>query len=386
MSNASYFENAIFHIEVDKIKPNPYQPRKEFDEGALRELADSIRMYGVLQPLVVTRREFEKEDGGIGVDYELIAGERRLRASKIAGLIQVPAVIRAMEDDSRMKLELAIIENLQREDLNPVDRAVAFKKLADEFGFKHNDIAKKVGKSRVYVSNTMRLLALPEEILGALSEGKISEGHTRPLLMLDDRPQEQVTLFKEITFKKMSVREAEGVARRIAYDRVRKHTLDPEMVEMEEKLTEALGTRVRIDRKDVGGKITIDFFSNDDIRFILTALRKESDGNRNGHVPLARMAAAGAVGNDVQSTEDAPEMKEEIEKTIHEAPEALTGNVVAIVSEETVEDAEKVLVDDRTKEETMQSHEMSPEEEYAPKEGQEKNDEEDLYSIHNFSV
>ena len=386
MSNASYFENAIFHIEVDKIKPNPYQPRREFDEGALRELADSIRMYGVLQPLVVTRREFEKEDGGIGVEYELIAGERRLRASKIAGLIQVPAVIRAMEDDSRMKLELAIIENLQREDLNPVDRAVAFKKLADEFGFKHNDIAKKVGKSRVYVSNTMRLLALPEEILNALSEGKISEGHTRPLLMLDDRPEEQVTLFKEITFKKMSVREAEGVARRIAYDRVRKHTLDPEMVEMEEKLTEALGTRVRIDRKDVGGKITIDFFSNDDIRFILTALRKESDGNRNGHVPLARMAPAGAVGNDVQSTEDAPEMKEEIEKTIHEAPEALTGNVVAIISEETVEDAEKVLVDDRTKEETMQSHEMSPEEEYAPKEGQEKNDEEDLYSIHNFSV
>ncbi len=382
MSNASYFENAIFHIEVDKIKPNPYQPRKEFDEGALRELADSIRMYGVLQPLVVTRREFEKEDGGIGVDYELIAGERRLRASKIAGLIQVPAVIRAMEDDSRMKLELAIIENLQREDLNPVDRAVAFKKLADEFGFKHNDIAKKVGKSRVYVSNTMRLLALPEEILGALSEGKISEGHTRPLLMLDDRPEEQVTLFKEITFKKMSVREAEGVARRIAYDRVRKHTLDPEMVEMEEKLTEALGTRVRIDRKDVGGKITIDFFSNDDIRFILTALKKESDGNRNGHVPLARMATAGAVGSDVQSTEEAPEVKEEMEETIPEAPEALTGNVVATVSEET----EEVPVDDRTKEETMQSHEMSPEEEYAPKEEQEKNDEEDLYSIHNFSV
>jgi ParB family chromosome partitioning protein len=387
MSNASYFENAIFHIEVDKIKPNPYQPRKEFDESALRELADSIRMYGVLQPLVVTRKEFEKEDGGIGVEYELIAGERRLRASKIAGLLQVPAVIRAMEDDSRMKLELAIIENLQREDLNPVDRAVAFKKLAEEFGFKHAEIAKKVGKSRVYVSNTMRLLALPEEILGALSEGKISEGHTRPLLMLDDRPEEQVTLFKEITFKKMSVREAEGVARRIAYDRVRKHTLDPEMVEMEEKLTEALGTRVRIDRKDVGGKITIDFFSNDDIRFILTALKKESDGNRNTHVPLARMAAAGILVDDAESTEDTQDTKEEAEETVvPETPEVFTENDDEITPEETIENSEETLIDDRTKEETTQSHDMSPEEEYAPKEGEKKDDEGDLYSIHNFSV
>ena len=407
MSNASYFENAIFHIEVDKIKPNPYQPRREFDEGALRELADSIRMYGVLQPLVVTRREFEKEDGGIGVEYELIAGERRLRASKIAGLIQVPAVIRAMEDDSRMKLELAIIENLQREDLNPVDRARAFKKLADEFGCKHSDIAKKVGKSRVYVSNTMRLLALPEEILTALSEGKISEGHTRPLLMLDDRPEEQTTLFKEITFKKMSVREAEGVARRIAYDRVRKHTLDPEMVEMEEKLTEALGTRVRIDRKDIGGKITIDFFSNDDIRFILTALKKESDGNRNGHVPLARMAAAGMHIDDASHSEkeEASEIKEMEEKTapevsaedtdmiiseetVHKASEVSTENIDGVDLEEVTEEIQDTLIDDRTKEEVIQSHDMAPEEEYTPKPKEEKknDDEEELYSIHNFSV
>jgi len=270
-----FYNDSIFHIEADKIKPNPFQPRKEFDEGKLRELADSIRQYGVLQPLVVTRREVEKEDGGIAVEYELIAGERRLRASKLAGLAQVPAVIRASEDNDMMKLELAIIENLQREDLNPIDRAVAFKRLADEFGFKHIEIAKKVGKSREYVSNSMRLLTLPQEILDAISHGKITEGHARPLMMLVDRPEEQMTLFKEIIFKRMTVREAEGIARRVAFEKVRKHALDPEMVEMEEKLTEALGTRVRIDRKEVGGKILIDFFTNDDLRNLLESLEQK---------------------------------------------------------------------------------------------------------------
>ena len=144
-------DNAIFFIEVDKIEPNPYQPRKEFNEEKLNDLAGSIRMYGILQPLTVIRKEFEKEDGGIGVMYELIAGERRLRASMIAGLREVPALIRTQEDDSRVKLGLAIIENLQREDLNPVDRARSFQQLADEFGLKHVEIAKKVGKSREYV-------------------------------------------------------------------------------------------------------------------------------------------------------------------------------------------------------------------------------------------
>src|SRR3989338_1128654 len=131
-----FYSDSIFWVELDKIKPNPFQPRKEFDEARLRELADSIRQYGVLQPLVVTRKEIAREDGGLAVEYELIAGERRLRASRIAGLTQVPAVIRAQADTDQMKLELAIIENLQREDLNPVDRAMAFRRLADEFGFK----------------------------------------------------------------------------------------------------------------------------------------------------------------------------------------------------------------------------------------------------------
>lgn len=269
--------DSIFWIEVEKIQPNPFQPRREFDEARLKDLAESIRMYGVLQPLVVTRKEITKEDGGLATIYELISGERRLRASKLAGIAQVPAIIRRGEDNDRLKLELAIIENLQREDLNPVDRARAFDRLANEFGFKHAQIAEKMGKSREYVTNSLRLLTLPEEILNALSMGKISEGHARPLMMLNDRPEEQMTLFREITLKKLTVREAEAIARRIAYDKVRKkeRMFDPEIVELEEKLTEVLGTRVQIERKDNGGKIHIDFFTNQDLRGILDLIKKE---------------------------------------------------------------------------------------------------------------
>lgn len=264
-----FYNDSIFHIEVGKIKPNPFQPRKEFDEARLRELADSIRQYGVLQPLVVTRKEIAQDDGGLAVEYELIAGERRLRAARIAGLTQVPVVIRAQADTDQMKLELAIIENLQREDLNPIDRAMAFRRLADEFGFKHTEIAKKIGKSREYVSNSLRLLMLPQDVLDAIAQGKMTEGHARPLMMLTDRPEEQTTLFKEIMIKKITVREAEDIARRIAVDKARKKDLDPEMTQMEEKLTEMLGTRVRIDRKEVGGKVLIDFFSHEDLRKLI---------------------------------------------------------------------------------------------------------------------
>ncbi|MFA6446140.1 MAG: ParB/RepB/Spo0J family partition protein, partial [Candidatus Paceibacterota bacterium] len=143
-----FLNNAIFWVEVEKIRPNPFQPRKEFDEARLRDLADSIRMYGVLQPLVVTRKEFQKEDGGLGVEYELISGERRLRASKLAGIPQVPVLIRSSEESDRVKLELAIIENLQREDLNSVDRAHSFERLVKEFNLTHADIGRKMGKSR----------------------------------------------------------------------------------------------------------------------------------------------------------------------------------------------------------------------------------------------
>jgi ParB family chromosome partitioning protein len=271
---SQFFNDAIFWIEVEKIHPNPYQPRREFDVAQLQTLADSIRQYGVLQALTVTRKEVEKPEGGIAVEYELISGERRLRASKLAGLKQVPAMVRSGEETDLMKLELAIIENIQREDLNAVDRARAFDKLAKEFGFKHAEIGKKVGKSREYVSNTLRLLMLPAPILDALSEGKITEGHARPLMMLVDKPEEQETLFKEIMFKKLNVRDAEGIARRIAFEKARKQ-MDPEMADLENKLKESLGTRVRIEKKDEGGKITIDFFNHDDLDVILGRLMVE---------------------------------------------------------------------------------------------------------------
>lgn len=266
--------NSIFWIETDKIKPNPYQPRRDFDEARLSDLADSIKQYGVLQPLIVSRTEIEKDGGGLTTEYELIAGERRLRAARLAGVSQVPAIIRT-GDTSMMKLELAIIENLQREDLNAVDKARAFERLATEFKFSHAQIAKKIGKSREAVSNTLRILLLPQEMLDAISEGKMTEGHTRPLLMLKDLPQEQEVLFKEILYKKVTVREAEGLARKIATDRVRKKELlpDPEIQVLEGEFQEKLGTRVHIDKKEAGGQIKIDFFSLQDLRTILDSIQ-----------------------------------------------------------------------------------------------------------------
>ncbi len=278
---SQFYSDSIFWVELDKVRPNPFQPRKEFDEARLNDLAESIRQYGVLQPIVVTRKEFKKDDGGIGVEYELISGERRLRASKLAGVAQIPVVIRANEESDLMKLELAIIENLQREDLNCVDRAKAFQKLVDEFGFKHAQIALKLGKSREYVSNSLRILALPEHMLKAVAEGKISEGHTRPLLMLSDRKDEQETLFKEIIYKKVSVRDAESLARKIAVEKQRKKepSFDPEIDTLEKKFAESLGTRVHIEKGNKGGKITIDFFSNDDVRAIFELFNSNQKRN-----------------------------------------------------------------------------------------------------------
>src|SRR3989338_610925 len=274
MSNV--YSNSIFWIDTNKIKPNPYQPRQDFDEIHLRDLADSIKQYGVLQPLIVSRLEVEKEGGeGLLTEYELIAGGRRWRGAKLAGVSQVPAIIRTGATEI-MKLELAIIENLQREDLNTVDKARAFQRLVVEFKFTHGEIARKIGKSRESISNTLRVLALPEEMLEAISQGKMTEGHSRPLLMLVEHPEEQQVLFKEIIYKKIPVREAERLARRIAVDRVRNKELipDPEILELEGEFQEKLGTRVHIDRSETGGQIKIDFFSKEDLRTILDLIQK----------------------------------------------------------------------------------------------------------------
>lgn len=271
-------QDSIFWVEVEKIKPNPFQPRKTFDEAALVSLAESIRQYGILQPLTVTRKEIERPDHGIFVEYELIAGERRLRAAKLAGIQQVPVVIRTAEDSDRMKLELAIIENLQREDLNALDRAKAFRQLADEFGLQHKEIGLRVGKSREYVSNTLRILLLPEEMQHALETGDISEGHTRPLLMLADKPEEQRTLYKEVIERRLTVRDTEALARRVAIDKVRhKALLSPDLLSLEKQLSERLGTRVRIERKDTGGKLLIDFFSPEDLTQLCLSLTKPEE-------------------------------------------------------------------------------------------------------------
>ena len=267
--------DSVFWIEVDRIVPNPYQPRKEFSEEGLKSLAESIRQYGVLQPLVVSRTDVEKSDGGLESVYELIAGERRLRASKLAGLKQIPVVIRQGENNLT-KLELAIIENLQREDLNAIDRAKALQKLIEDFGISHAETAAKIGKSREYVSNSLRLLSLPEHMQNAIVGKEISEGHARPLMALNDRPEERETLFKEIVLKKLPVRAAERIARSIAQERVRSyHRKTPEMAEIEKALTETLGTRVIIETNAEGGRLLIDFFSSDDLSHLVAALAVE---------------------------------------------------------------------------------------------------------------
>lgn len=315
----AYYDNAIFWVEVDRIKPNPFQPRKNFDEASLSSLAESIRSYGVLQPLTVTRKEIERPGEGITVEYELIAGERRLRAAKLAGIANVPVVIRSGEDDDRMKLELAIIENLQREDLNPVDRALAFKRLVDEFGLKHIEVGKRVGKSREYVSNSLRMLSLPQEMQDALAAGEISEGHTRPLLMLIDRGDEQKTLFTEIKTRHLNVREAEQLARRIMPERTRKPDLTPELLLLERELTEQLGTRVRIEKKNEGGKVLIDFFSVDDLahlRKIFSEKQVLEVAENDAVSPSSAPSASPSEANNETDTEKA-------EKPVSEAQDDL---------------------------------------------------------------
>ncbi|MEA4910684.1 Nucleoid occlusion protein [bioreactor metagenome] len=378
-------QNAVFWIETDKIQPNPYQPRREFDERNLKDLAESIRQYGVLQPLVVTRREDSHDDGSISVAYELIAGERRLRASKLAGVREVPCVVR-VGDDNRAKLELAIIENIQREDLNAVDRAKSFQQLADEFKLNWADIGKKVGKSREYVSNTVRILMLPQEILDALVDGKISEGHTRPLLMLVDKPDEQITLFKEMLMRKMTVREAEGLARRVALEKVRKKSLvsNPEVIDLEKKLAESLGTRVSIEPKEKGGKITIDYFSHDELLALAGLIKKigtekvhegmfdkikKEMGLVEENINTRESVLGEEILNNRNSESTIPVLNHQENNTLKEIANSIsiqTGN-----ASENLEDiSDFKLEDDRSKQEIRDFQER----------------EDDLYDIRNFSL
>lgn len=260
-ATVSHPETPITHeIPIGSIVPNPHQPRLHFDETKLTELADSIKVHGILQPLIVTKA---------GSGYELIAGERRLQAAKRAGLATVPVVVKEV-GSNQDKLELAIIENIQRHDLNPIEEAKAYLRLAEEFGLPQEEVAKKMGKSRSTVANTLRLLTLPVEIQRAVIEGKLSEGHAKALLAIDN-PEKQRALFELIIKEELTVRETEERARAVA---VRSHVrttreASPEVLAKEEWLTEQLGTKVKIQAKGKGGKILIEYYSPEELNTIL---------------------------------------------------------------------------------------------------------------------
>ena len=249
-------QEGITNAPLHKIVPNPEQPRARFDKEKLAELAQSIKEHGILQPLVVTRS---------GDGYELIAGERRLQAAKLAGLTEVPVIVRSA--DERTKLELAIIENTQRHNLNPIEEAKAYLRLMEEYGLHQEEVAKKMGKSRSLVANTVRLLHLPVEIQRALIEGKISEGHAKALLSIEN-PEKQRALFEMILKSGLTVRETEMEARSVSVrPHVRSETaIPPEFSERLEKLREKLGTRVRLSPAGQGGKIVIEYYSSEELQ------------------------------------------------------------------------------------------------------------------------
>lgn len=263
----------ILQVPPSLIEPNPYQPRKNFDQKELEGLMDSIKKFGVLQPLLV----IETPEG----KYQLIAGERRLRASQLLGLAKVPVIVR--EEGKKQQLEISLIENIQRENLNPLERAMAYKRLIEEFSLGHQEIAERLGKARPTISNALRLLGLPEEIKKALVEGKITESHCQIILSYKTE-SEQKTLFYKIIETNIPVRK---VLREIQEERrafhlepfskpnifttpVTKSLKDIDLKEKEEKLRESLGTRVEIDKKGVGdGKIVIDFYSEEELMNII---------------------------------------------------------------------------------------------------------------------
>lgn len=273
----------VFHIETDKIKPNPFQPRRVFDEAALKELANSIREFGILHPLVVSKIETQSEVG-TSVEYQLIAGERRLMAAKIAGLERVPAIIKITPSD-RERLELAIIENIQRENLNPIETARAYAKLQDQFGLTQREVASRLGKSREVVANAVRLLNLPSHIQEAVSQNQINESQARLLLMVSDL-KEQQNLFDELIYSNLSVRELRhkiNAKKEIdvppAAETVKETKIDPETEYMEEQLREALGAQVKVqkDGQGQGGKVTINFYSQEELQAIIQKLVKQQE-------------------------------------------------------------------------------------------------------------
>ncbi|GAB7388504.1 stage 0 sporulation protein Spo0J [Bacillaceae bacterium] len=252
----------VLEVSVDDIRPNPYQPRKEFEPKALEELSASIKEHGIIQPLIV-RKSLR--------GFEIVAGERRLRAAKLARLQKVPVVVK--EFTERQLMEIALIENLQRENLNAIEIAQAYQKLMDEFQLTQEEVAKKVGKSRPHVANFLRLLQLPAKIQEYVSRGTLSMGHARSLISIEDE-QKKLQLAEEVIKKGLSVRQLEEMVKKVdkkVSRETKRRTVkkDLMLVQFEEKLRVRLGTSVKIKRGREKGKIEIEFYSQDDLNRIL---------------------------------------------------------------------------------------------------------------------
>ena len=255
----------IDEIDVDLIVPNPHQPRTSFDEEALDELVGSMKEHGVLQPLLVSTSNAE------GV-YQLIAGERRLRAAKLAGLSRVPVIVK--EAATRELLELALVENLQREDLNALEEAGAYQRLAGEFGITQDEIAHRVGRSRTAVANMMRLLALSDEIKQSLAAGTITEGHGRALLAIEDEAERR-NAWQQVIDRGLTVRQTERLARRgpSGASKPAHNGVDPEIDRIESRIRDTLGTKVELRRQKNGrGRLVLYFFSDDELNGLLSRI------------------------------------------------------------------------------------------------------------------
>ncbi len=262
---------ALLQVAPGQIRPNPHQPRQHFDNAALRELADSITEHGLLQPLVVT--SLPPSASGV-TEYQLIAGERRWQAAKLAGLERVPVIVKEASD--QQLIELALIENIQRADLNPLEEAAAYQELQREYGLTHEEIARRVGKSRVTVTNSLRLLLLPNPVRHAVIDGKISEGHARVLLSLPSEAA-QLQLLRLILERHLNVRQTEEAARRVLAGTDKSEsdspTRDPDLERLETDLSSSLGTKVALTRGSRGGKLTIYFYSNEELDSLTSRLR-----------------------------------------------------------------------------------------------------------------
>ena len=262
-------DKKVMEIPIENIVPNPYQPRKVFSQAALEELSNSIKVYGILQPITVRQKDDK---------YELIAGERRFRAAKLANLQAVPAIINNMSDES--SAVLALLENLQREELNPIEEALAYRSLIKNYEVTQEEISEAVGKSRPHITNTLRVLNLPQKIMDMIDQGKITAGHGKALLRLTDE-NIQLELANKVIAEELSVRATEALAKKICEDNIKEvpkksKEKDVFIVDVEEKLRNIFGTKVNISKGKKKGKIEIEYYNEEDLNNIVSMLLEDN--------------------------------------------------------------------------------------------------------------